>query len=110
MILVFIAERLSSPANGFEWKIYDYPAKLTHFVFTHSQNGTVKLYVDNKIVIQDTVDGDFSTWDDTYKLFVGSDYGTFRYWLGTFYYTAIYSKALTEEEINQNYFVRIKGI
>lgn len=41
-------------------------------------------------------------------LFIGSDYGTFRYWLGTFYLNAIYSKALTDEEVEQNYLAGIQ--
>ncbi|MBK7105281.1 MAG: VCBS repeat-containing protein [Ignavibacteriae bacterium] len=98
----------TSPENGAEWKIFDFDVKLTHFVFTHSADGVIKLYMDNEIVAQDTVTGDFSTWDDSYFLFIGSDYGTFRYWLGTFYLNAIYSKALTDEEVEQNYLAGIQ--
>lgn len=56
----------TSPENGAEWKIFDFDVKLTHFVFTHSADGVIKLYMDNEIVAQDTVTGDFSTWDDSY--------------------------------------------
>ncbi|MBK8944246.1 MAG: VCBS repeat-containing protein [Ignavibacteriae bacterium] len=93
----------TSPENGYEWKIFNFDVKLTHFVFTHRADGVIKLYWNNEIVAQDTVTGDFSTWDDSYFLFIGSDYGTFRYWLGTFFLNAIYSKALTDEQVEQNY-------
>jgi hypothetical protein len=51
------------------------------------------------------VDGDFSSWDDTYHLALADEHTEDRAWSGTYHLVAIYSRALTADEVMQNFSV-----
>ena len=48
--------------------------------------------------------GDFSNWDPSCKLVIGNEVTGNRPWKGKIYYAAVFDRALTEQEIGQNYF------
>jgi hypothetical protein len=80
---------------------------LTHVVFTRNSDWEVFGYVNN-VPLDLTggvisVDGDFSTWDDTYKFGIGNEVSAARAWLGQFHLVAVYSRALSAKEVSQNY-------
>lgn len=95
--------------NGIEWKFYDFPIKLRHFIFTRSSDGQERLYMDNELLSpekynqEDSVAGDFSTWDNNFYMYLSGDAIAGFYWLGKYYKVAVYSKSLTEAEVAQNY-------
>ena len=47
--------------------------------------------------------GDFSNWDPSCKLVIGNEVTGNMPWKGIIYYIAIFDRALTEQEIHQNY-------
>jgi len=77
----------------------------THIVYSRDAAGNVIVYIDNVLVTQNTITGNFSNWDQGYELMLTNEYTNNRPWLGTFKLVAIYSKALTPQEINNNYLV-----
>lgn len=84
---------------------------LTHVVWTRAADGAVAAYVNNRpetTVFQggdsiEEVTGDFSNWDDSYRFGVGNEISAPRQWLGQFYLVALYDKALSADEVSQNY-------
>lgn len=76
---------------------------LTHFVYTRASNGAVKVYINGVNVVSDQLNGTLSNWANNYYLYLASEVSNGLYWEGTYYLTAIYSKALSGPEIIQNY-------
>ncbi|KAA3664485.1 MAG: PKD domain-containing protein [Chloroflexi bacterium] len=76
---------------------------LTHVVYSRDVSGTRRIYVDGVEVGSDSQTGDFSTWDSSYKFGLASELDGLRPWLGTFYLVAVYDKALSAAEIDQNF-------
>jgi hypothetical protein len=80
--------------------------KMSKLAYTRDNAGEAKFYIDGEHVAGDvdTIPGDMSNWDDTYLLGIGhelnraEDLG--RMWLGEYHYLAVYSRALTQTEIN----------
>ena len=80
---------------------------LTHLVFTRTSNGTTKVYING---VQDTssvLTGNFSNWDNTYRLQIANEFGNPRPWLGTFYLVSVYNRALSPDEVQENYTVGV---
>lgn len=54
-----------------------------------------------------TISGDFSQWNDAFQLALGNEFnsidGSDRAWPGEYHLVAIYDRALTKDEISQNY-------
>ncbi|MBZ0255318.1 LamG domain-containing protein, partial [bacterium] len=84
---------------------------LTHVVLVRDSSGGVFAYINNEslqILLSGStpvteVEGGFSTWDDTYKFGVGNEISAQRAWLGEFHLVAVYNKALSVDEVSQNY-------
>lgn len=77
--------------------------KLTHIVYTRNSSGNVGIYVDGTRVVNETISGNFSNWDNAYYLYLASEVANGFYWEGTYYLVAIYSKAFNQSEVLQNY-------
>jgi hypothetical protein len=56
----------------------------------------------SKPLISETVGGDFSNWTD-YRLTLANELNQNHPWLGELYLVAIYNRALTTDEVSQNY-------
>lgn len=79
--------------------------KLTHVVFTRNSSGLLRFFQDGQEVGRRQVSGSFSEWQDGFQLALGNELGAAgeRAWLGEFHLAAIYSRALTADEVRQNY-------
>jgi hypothetical protein len=65
--------------------------------------GAARLYADNVDVAHRSVRGDASSWDDGYHLALANELNGERAWLGTYHLVGIYNRALTVEEVEQNF-------
>ncbi|MGD1913251.1 MAG: LamG-like jellyroll fold domain-containing protein [Rivularia sp. (in: cyanobacteria)] len=78
--------------------------ELTHVVYTREADGDAFLYIDNQLVASETIGGDFSNWDDTYRFGLGNEFNGDRSWLGTLDLFAVYNQAFDASEVQQNFF------
>ena len=72
-------------------------------VYTRDARGVANLYVNNELVVSDTVGGDFSNWNDYYCLGIANELTGDRPWLGELDGVAIYDQALDGSEVAQNF-------
>jgi len=80
--------------------------KISRLAYTRDNAGAVNFYIDGGHVAGDvdTIPGDMTNWNDSYRLGIGheinraDDLG--RMWLGEYHFLAVYSRALTQGEIN----------
>jgi hypothetical protein len=79
------------------------PATRSHVVVTRRANGERRMYLDGILVGTDLMDGDFSTWDGTWLLGIANEFIDDRTWLGRFDLVAVYVRALTDAEVQQNF-------
>jgi len=76
---------------------------LTHIVYTRDPSGMVHIYLDNGEVASDIRDGNLSNWDTQYQLALANELTNDRPWRGVYHLVAIYDRALTEAEVDQNF-------
>ena len=76
---------------------------LTHVAYTRRANGQATLYVNGQDRGVLTVGGALSSWDERMPLLLANELSEDRPWLGTYYLTAIYGRALTAAEVVHNY-------
>jgi mono/diheme cytochrome c family protein len=86
----------SSPAKSLR-------PRLTHVVYTRDARGEAVIFVDGKQAASKTVDGNLDNWDGGYRLALANEITGDRPWLGEFHLVAIYSRALSGKEVQQNY-------
>lgn len=79
--------------------------KLTHLIVTRDTTGLARMYVNGVEVANRMVSGLFSNWTDTFQLLLGNEAGggESRAWLGELHLAAIYARALSPDEIKQNF-------
>lgn len=77
--------------------------KLAHVVFTRAADGAVSLYQDGKKIVSANVAGDFSNWSDDFRLSIANEITGDRPWLGDLHLVALYSRALSDAEVAQNF-------
>jgi len=85
---------------------------LTHIIYTRNDSGEANLYVNGVLKASGLFEGDFSNWDSSYQFALANEFDsdqTDRFWLGTYYLAAIYSRALDSTEVNHNYIVGFNG-
>ena len=92
--------------NGWPDQILQAPTiridKMLKGIYSRGANENVALYMDGKEVAAGKVTGNFSNWDPSYKISLGNEeltINTNRNFLGEFYYVAIYSEALTPDQV-----------
>lgn len=78
--------------------------KIAHVVYTRLKNGEAKIYVNGKVLGRGHRPGGFSIWKDDFHFLLGNEINSNldRTWLGTYYLVAIYDRALTQAEVDQN--------
>jgi hypothetical protein len=83
----------------------DAQASLQHVVLTYSPVTGRKLYVNGN----DTGDvdpekgGTLGNWDDTFVFLLGNETSGTRKWTGTIRFAAVFNKALTPDQVQQNF-------
>ncbi len=75
---------------------------LQHVVYTHRADGTSRLFVNGQVAAENQLGGNMDNWDASYRMAVAGEIDAARPWLGELYLMAIYDRALSPEEINQN--------
>ncbi len=82
----------------------------THVVFTFDRAGDVRAFVDGKQVASRRAGGDLSNWNDSFRLALGNELSGDRPWEGQLHFVAIYSQALSPEEIARNFATESRGV
>lgn len=77
--------------------------KLTHVVYTHDRSGKTRIYLDGKSREEKTIPGSLTNWNGSFHLALANELTGDRSWEGTFHLVAIYSRALTPQEVEQNF-------
>jgi hypothetical protein len=78
--------------------------RMQHVVITRAKDGARVLYVDGVAGAMDTAaDTDPAVWNDTFGVTMGNSASYDAPWLGTYHLVAIYSRALSAQEIAQNF-------
>jgi hypothetical protein len=77
--------------------------KLTHILYSRSAKGTAVLYLDGVEDSKAAVGGDFSGWDEGYRFGLGNEFTNNRPWLGEYHLVAVYSRALSADDVRQNH-------
>jgi hypothetical protein len=77
--------------------------ELTHIVYTRGAHGLVRIYVNGVQVAGAVVWGDFANWVGNHHLGLANELTQDHPWLGELYLVAIYNRALTADEVDQNY-------
>jgi outer membrane protein assembly factor BamB len=89
-----------------ETKLGPLPAsKRTHLVVSY-RPGQLDCWINGqKVVSTDRVQGDFSNWDPKHHLLIGDEWdgGKTRKWRGQIDRLAIYTRAMTDSEVQQRY-------
>jgi hypothetical protein len=73
---------------------------LTHLAYVHHANGSSVIYINGVVETSEQSGSDLSSWDTSYRLALANELGGGRPWLGELYRIAIYSCALSSDDIN----------
>ncbi|MBL4828088.1 MAG: LamG domain-containing protein, partial [Spongiibacteraceae bacterium] len=84
-------------------------ATLQHVVMTFDPINGRQTYVNGEFsgVVDDQGGGNMGSWNDTFNLVFGNDASSTRAWSGIIRYAALHSRALTQEQIQQNFDVGV---
>jgi hypothetical protein len=75
-----------------------------HVVLVSASGGARRIYIDGVQVAMDTLGGDLAEWGTTgHRFAVGNEINGGRQWLGTFDLVAVYARALSLTEVQQNF-------
>jgi len=77
--------------------------KLSHVVYTRTVTGVATLYVDGVDVARASGTGSLSNWNESYRLALGNEFGSDRAWLGELHLVSLYSRAMTADDVKQNF-------
>ena len=77
---------------------------VTYGVCAHCGAAAFRIFVNGQPIVERTdMRGDFSTWDGEFPLLVGNESTLDRPWGGRFFLLALYSRALSGEEVAANF-------
>jgi hypothetical protein len=76
---------------------------LRHVVYAHAADGQGVLYIDGASVATHRLPGGFTRWDTNHRLALAADPRGNRPWTGELRLVAVFSRALTADEIRQHY-------
>lgn len=79
---------------------------LTHVVYTRDADHNAAIYINGEHAVDGRVPGDFSNWNDSFRMALGNELSGDRPWLGEFHRVALYNRALTPEQIQANHEAR----
>ncbi|NQU38709.1 MAG: hypothetical protein HQ523_02020 [Lentisphaerae bacterium] len=78
---------------------------LTHLVVTYDGGGVMRLYVNGTATGTQSVGGGLTTWDAAYPLVLANEATGGADWFGDFHLVALYNRALSLGEVEQNFAV-----
>lgn len=83
----------------------DAQASLQHVVLTYDPVNGRRLYVNGNFTgdMDAEKGGSVGNWDDTFVFLLGNETSGNRKWQGTVRFAAVFNKALTQEQIQQNF-------
>jgi len=84
-------------------------AQLSHVVYTRSASGVARLYINGIEGANGNIGGDFSGWDDSFRLALANELSPadkHLAWLGEYHLVAIYNRALSQAEVRRNFEAR----
>ena len=83
----------------------DAQASLQHEVLTYDPVNGRRLYVNGNFTgdVDPRAGGSLADWDDTFALVLGNETSNNRQWLGVMRFAAVHSRALTLEQVQQNF-------
>ena len=76
---------------------------LTHVVYVRDAVGNVQYYIDGAISSTASTPGSLANWNTSYPLLLANEITGDRPWLGEMHLVAIYDRALSTSEVDQNY-------
>jgi hypothetical protein len=77
---------------------------LQHVIYTREESGLATIYIDGtQVAVSTSIAGDFSNWNSNFALGLANELTLDRSWLGELYLVAVYDRALTAQEVLQNY-------
>ncbi|MBA7511566.1 hypothetical protein ES705_03562 [subsurface metagenome] len=79
------------------------PEVLQHVIFTHSNSGDERIYLNGQEVSSSYRPANYNNWMDNYTLVFGNGDDDNLPWLGDLYLCSFYNRALSVEEIQINY-------
>lgn len=77
--------------------------RLAHVVFTRSREGRVRIYVDGRVLQEGTVGGALDNWSPELRLSLVNELSGDRPWRGELHLVAVYSQALSEQDVARNF-------
>ncbi|MEM7365782.1 MAG: LamG domain-containing protein [Pseudomonadota bacterium] len=84
-------------------------ASLQHVVATYDPTNGRRLYVNGELIdiVDDVESGNLNDWDDTFALVLGNEVSGDRLWQGILRLVAVHNRALTQEQIFENFDVGV---
>ncbi|MFT7680148.1 MAG: hypothetical protein ACI8QC_004154 [Planctomycetota bacterium] len=76
---------------------------LQHVVYTRTAGGEARVYINADVSSSSALAGDFSNWDTSYRFGLANEFGANRPWMGSMHLVAVYERALSDQEIEQNF-------
>lgn len=73
--------------------------RMTRVVYTRDAAGQARIHVDGEEVAAANIGGDLSNWDGNFRLALGNETTGDRPWRGTYHRLAIYSRALSPDDL-----------
>ncbi len=76
---------------------------LQHLVYTMAADGAENIYINGALIDTDFRPGTISNWDEDYPLALVNEVDADRPWLGKMYLVGMYGRALSANEVQQNF-------
>ncbi len=80
--------------------------ELTHYVFTKDNNGIAKIYINGQLDTSYSNVGTLEDWSSDHWLAIGSEPLGGAFWRGIHYLSAVYNRALSPVEVEQNFNIK----
>ncbi|MEK6238289.1 MAG: DUF1592 domain-containing protein, partial [Planctomycetales bacterium] len=77
--------------------------EITHVVYTRDRSGNATIYLNGEQRSSKKVGGSLSSWSNDHRLILANELTGDRPWLGELRLAAIYSRALTIDEVRRNF-------